>query len=148
MTGIAVYHQTLTLSTHQVSVFLEFMIFTQFFFVTLICLHNRFIIFKHWFTTVAHIVWQSNPGFSYFKITYSKGGKNMLSILQNSKDSLEYIQSAFFLLQQYKTFDFATLCISMSNLKIKVRLKEFILLCYFKKNCQRRIRYLVLYFVI
>ena len=43
-----------------------------------------------------------------------------------------------------KTFDFSTLYTSIPHSKLKDKLKELVLLCFIKKNGQRRYKYLVL----
>ena len=61
------------------------------------------------------------------------------------KNILEYIQSNS--LPSYnsiKTFVFSTLYISIPHSKLKYKMKELVLLCFIKKNGQRRYKYLVL----
>ena len=66
-------------------------------------------------------------------------------ILKNSKDLLEYIQSkTLSYCNSIKTFDFSTLYTSIPHSKLKDKLKELVLLCFIKKNGQRRYKYLVL----
>ena len=65
--------------------------------------------------------------------------------LKNSKDLLEYIQSnSLSSCNSIKTFNFSTLCTSIPHSKLKDKLKELVLLCFVKKNGQRRYKYLVL----
>ena len=66
-------------------------------------------------------------------------------ILKTSKDILEYIHmNSFLFCNSIKTFDFSTLYTSIPHSKLKDKLKELVLLCFIKKNDQRRYKYLVL----
>ena len=82
---------------------------------------------------------------SYPHTNYSRGGVNQMWILKNSKDLLEYIQTRpRSSCKSIKTFDFSTLYTTISHSKLKDRLRELVLLCFIKKNGQRRYKYLVL----
>ena len=82
---------------------------------------------------------------SYPDTNYSRGGVNQMWILKNSKDMLEYIQTRpRSSCKSIKTFDFSTLCTTISHSKLKDRLRGLVLLCFIKKNGQRRYKYLVL----
>ena len=81
----------------------------------------------------------------YCETAYSRGGLNQMWILKNSRDLLEYIQSnSLSSCNSIKTFDFSTLYTSIPHSKLKDKLKELVLLCFIKKNGQRRYKYLVL----
>jgi hypothetical protein len=82
---------------------------------------------------------------SYCDTSYSRGGVNQMWIPKNSKDLLEYIQSrSISSCNNIKTFDFSTLYTTIPHSKLKNKLREFVQLCFIKKNGQRRYKYLVL----
>jgi len=83
---------------------------------------------------------------SYCDISYSMGGVNQMWILKkNSIDLLEYIQyRSLSSCNIIKTFDFSTICTTISHSRLKVRLRELAQLCFIENNCQRRYKYLVL----
>ena len=77
--------------------------------------------------------------------SYSRGEVNQMWILKNSKDMLEYIQSrSLSSWNIIKTFDFSTLYTTIPHSKLKDRLREFVHLCFTKKNDQCRYKYIVL----
>jgi hypothetical protein len=82
---------------------------------------------------------------SYCDTSYLRGGVNQMSILKNSKDLLEYIQSrSLSSCNSIKTFDLPTLYTTISHSKLKDKLKELVQLCFKKKNGQRIYKNLVL----
>jgi hypothetical protein len=82
---------------------------------------------------------------SYCATSYSKGGVNQMWILKNSNYLLEYIQSRFLSsCDSIKTFHLSTLYTTILHSKLNDKLREFVQLCFIKKNGQRRYKYLVL----
>jgi hypothetical protein len=70
---------------------------------------------------------------------------NQVCILKNYKDLLEYKQLRFLSsCNNIKTFYFSTLYTTIPHSRLKDRLREFVQLCFIKKNDQRRYKYLVL----
>ena len=77
--------------------------------------------------------------------SYSRGEVNQMWILKNSKDMLEHIQSrSLSSCNIIKTFDFSTLYTTIPHSKLKDRLREFVHLCFTKKNDQCRYKYIIL----
>jgi hypothetical protein len=67
---------------------------------------------------------------SYCDTSYSRDGVNQMSILKNSEDLLEYIQS---FCNSIKTFDFSTLYTTIPHAKLTDKLRELVQLCFMKK---------------
>ena len=80
---------------------------------------------------------------NYCDTSYSRGGVNQMWILKNSKDLLEHIQSLSSC-NSIKTFDFSTLYTTIPHSKLNDKLREFVQLCFIKKNGKRSYKYLVL----
>jgi hypothetical protein len=82
---------------------------------------------------------------SYCDTSYSRGGVHQMWILKSSKDLLEHIK--YTPLSSYNsinTFDFSTLYTTIPHSKLKDKLREFVQLCFIKRNGQHRYKYLVL----
>ena len=92
------------------------------------------------------VVHDSSLSINYIEIgKFTKCGVNQMWILKTSKDLLEYIQSKpLSSCNSIKTFDFFTLCTSISHSKLKDRLKELVQMYFIEKIGQRSYTYLVL----
>jgi hypothetical protein len=67
--------------------------------------------------------------------SYSRGGVNQMWILKKSKDLLEYIQSrSLSSCNSIKTFVLSTLYATIPHSKLKETLREFVQLCFIKKE--------------
>jgi hypothetical protein len=72
---------------------------------------------------------------SYCDTNYSRGGVNQMWILKKSKDLLEYIQSrSLSSCNSIKTFALSTLYTTIPHSKLKETLREFVQLCFIKKE--------------
>ena len=81
---------------------------------------------------------------SYCETTYSRNGINQMWILKNSKCLLENLRPGVLqTISCVKSYDFSTLYTTIPHSKLKSRLKDLILTCFFNKNGKRRYKYLV-----
>ena len=81
----------------------------------------------------------------YCDISYSMSGINQMWILKNSKDLMDILRSrSFSCCKSIKTFDFSTLYTTIPHTQLKTRLKDLIRRSFFKKNGERRYKYLVI----
>ena len=82
---------------------------------------------------------------SYCETSYSRSGVNQMWILKNSKDLLDYLKSqSLSQIYQIKTFDFSTLYTTIPHDKLKERLKDLLHNAFYKKNGNRRYKYIAI----
>ena len=81
---------------------------------------------------------------NYCETAYSHSGINQMWILKNSKELIDNLKSrSFSTVNSIKTFDFATLYTNIPHSKLKERLKNLVMQCFFYKSGKRRYTYLV-----
>ena len=81
----------------------------------------------------------------YCDTVYAKSGVNQMWILKNSKELLENLKAqSLHSVNGIKSFDFSTLYTTIPHDKLKSRLKEIINQCFFHKNGNRRLQYVVI----
>ena len=81
----------------------------------------------------------------YCDTTYARSGVNQMWILKNSKELLENLkEQSLYSVNSIKSFDFCTLYTTIPHDKLKSKLKEIIIQCFFHKNGDRRFQYVVI----
>jgi hypothetical protein len=80
---------------------------------------------------------------SYCDTSYSWDGVNQMWFWRTLKICKEYIEpSSLSSCNIIKTFDYSTLYTTISHSKLKNKLREYVQLCFNKKNGQRKYKYL------